>query len=267
MEKETYKNSFHLNDLELARAAEALNQGHYDGFDTKLKNHLEECEACSTHLMELMDVLTSTENVEPKTQIPVLAEQKTSKTKTWLVAASIAALLSFTWAWYNQVRFSSIEHDFQGLSSFSDSLAALEERTRLQQTKLSQSTDQKSDSIQALKEELLNTEEIIASLYLPNTTLEEEMLLVLRSGSLNLIYPNKARFFRSDKLLLQWNSGPEKLNLVIYNNQAVTLKTIKAIPNGYQLPLSDFNYGTYYFELFSGRDLMTLKKFEIYPES
>ncbi|MBO6516647.1 MAG: hypothetical protein JJ975_08855 [Bacteroidia bacterium] len=251
----------HLDDLELAMAADLLVENRYEHLDPVVSNHIEECEVCSEKLMKLADVVDEMDE-QDSTLLPDVKKTKRVP-NDWLLAASVVFLLILSFVvWRGRQEYQELSMKYKVLV---DSVEQSESKQlRLEELEKSlERIELQQDSLEKIREEIAMNENAIASLYVPNQNLEEEIARSLRSGNLELTSPVETDYQRNDHLTFLWESEPAQLGLVVYNNQGLKVKMISSIDKGFVLPLNQFNIGMYYYELYYENELVKINKFNI----
>lgn len=259
----------HLSEYELAIAADAIVGDRYDSLGISTRDHLSGCEKCSSHLMELTDVI---EDVNQDNVIELNGKIKSIVVYRWVSAVAVIVIIGLSSVILNyKSKVDILVSDMNYLSKSTSGLINPTKNDSMSYHALqkllsdhSKLLIEQKDSLNQLRLEQQSANNLIASLYRPNLKLEEEMALTLRSGSLKLLSPNTIKFNHNKELMFKWEGGPFVLDLVIYNNQGLKIKTDLKVKNGHHILLDKFNIGVYYFELYSENELVLIKKFEIY---
>lgn len=262
--------SSHLTDHEFALAAEALANGSYDSLDKTIREHLETCDECRIHLMELASAIEEMESLATENGAEKVEKLRFLNPRYVAAASTILLILTAVFSIQNNFRKQEI---IESLNQKTRELKDSSTQTKLIDSLKSELSDagqayevklkERDDSIQQIQKEYEEVRMAIASAYEPNNNLEEEMQLTLRSGKIDLTSPNQLEFTNNGFVNFKWKNSGIRPDLVIYNNRGMQIHRQDKVINGHKLNLSKFNFGTYYYELHNKNELGAIGKFEI----
>ena len=260
-----------MNDHDLALAADFMIDEKYDLLAPHIRQHIEKCEQCSKNLMDLTDALSDQTTTKFPLETQAKKKSRAVVAKDWLVAASITLAIGtgiMAWQYYHKynelLEMSQKETDYNNLLLQNRSLENEKVELKTQNSHYAASLKKQNDSMAVLNVELQTKSNVIASLYTPNPELEEEMGLILRSGNLDVLSPDKRKYTQQETLNFRWKDEPKRLGLAVYNNNGMRVQTISSIDKGFELPLAKFGLGLYYYELYYEDDLVAINSFEIH---
>jgi len=253
----------HLTADQISNAADELMAHSYDSLKKETRLHLETCSQCRTRVFELVSNLEEMDQASSELTSPA-----PSAMKTWLAVAAILLLVLSSGLLWNKNKQQEKTIAFLKNKPQTDSGLILENVRLTKSIRLVEDSIQKqkahfADSMANIQSELNLSQALTASLYKPNLKLEEEMKLVLRAGTIKLNQPKKKQYKKTEKLTFKWNQNQGAMDLLIHNNQGLTLFIKDGIKSGYALPLKKFSLGTYYFELQQDGELEAMGKFEL----
>ncbi len=256
----------HLTNEEIAQCAEAISEGKYDSLPSSLRDHLSNCDYCTSEVMFVSEV---SEELEDEL-ITDKKKDKNLRIKPWQISAisiaAAAAILFFIITFTDtkqDISEAEIAQETEAIPEIvvdeEEDTAYPEERHIPETADVSPKEVTKEDTP---KESIIEDtpEELLAS-YEPDEHLEqlhENMKGVYRNHSITINTPHTILYKEEDSL--RWDN-PEKNKLYIefFNNRGEEIKTVVTDNNRIAIP--EFPAGLYYWKLINERfDLLYVGK-------
>lgn len=236
----------HLNDQNIAIAAELLAKNNRVAISNEISSHIEQCPLCMERVIDLAIMLQKAE----KAGLVSLNEEPAKKSKPftyyymYFAAAGVATLL------FSVIFCSSLVFD----TTKSPSKMVVEEKIPFYE-QIQKNYENASPLIASDSSDIAFTE----SQYSPSDIYEPMVGSYLRSVAVEVVAPKVGDTLKGKMVIFEWKNGTQDYTLKLYNNKGMQQAVFKSATTPFQTSLPVSN-GLYYWTLESSEELIYIGK-------
>lgn len=258
------ENAKHLKVEELAIVADALQIGDINSLKKEWQDHFSNCSECRTAILEILEIAEAS-------KLKSTEESKvTSKNYfKWYAAASVLILLGFlSWSTF---RAESYRHKLKESQEELNAFIQQEIDEGLSGKTLEKAIPETNEKLKAQLDSALNEnkelkekESLFNIAYQDNPVMEEQRNLALRSGSVDIIEPNKTDLAHAEPISFRWkNKQAIVCDLLLYNNRNTLVYQKGNLKDHHSLSTEKLLPGTYYWKLVKSEKVVFIGKFKL----